>query len=338
MLERFIEGGAFPGAVAAASRGGVIVLQEASGHYTYECDAPAVREDTRYDLASVTKVFTSVAILTLVDQREINLADPVQKYLPVLTGDLGTITIQQLLTHTSGLPSVPELHVQYPSRKDLEEALFSVPLEHRPGKAVLYTSLGYQYLGYIIEMVSGLRLDAYIEEVILSPCHLDNTGFAPARSQRREIAPTEYSSVRGSLIQGEVHDENSAVLGGVTGHTGLFSPAHDVLAFGEALLQNDPEILTEESQCLLFSDLTSPLLPGRSAAFVIDDPLFGVWPSTTFAHTGFTGTSLFLAPDQDLVVVLLSNRVYPSRSNTRIAEARMAFHVGLMELLQSEKI
>lgn len=131
-MERFIEGGAFTGAVAAASRGGVIVLREASGHYTYECDAPAVREDMRYDLASVTKV-TSVAILTLVDQREINLADPVQKYLPVLTGGLGTITIQQLLTHTSGLPSAPELHVRHPSRKDLEEVLFSVPLEHRPG-------------------------------------------------------------------------------------------------------------------------------------------------------------------------------------------------------------
>ncbi len=337
MLERFVEANVFPGAVAAASRRGVSVLRCASGSHTYEPDAPPVQQDTLYDLASVTKVFTAVAVLTLIDQGQINLADSAQKYLPALAGDCGNITVGQLLTHTSGLPSVPELHVQHESVKDLEAAMFSVSLEYNPGEAVLYTSLGYQYLGYIIEAVSGLRLDEYIQQSILSPCGLDTVHFTPSASERSRIAPTEYSARRGRLLQGEVHDENSATLGGITGHTGLFAQVQGVLAFGEVLLTNEPEILKEESRRLLFSDLTSPLFPRRSAAFVIDDPLFGTWPSTTFSHTGFTGTSLCLVPDYDLVVVLLSNRVHPSRSNTRIANARTEFHEALIELIENKE-
>jgi CubicO group peptidase (beta-lactamase class C family) len=129
-----------------------------------------------------------------------------------------------------------------------------------------------------------------------------------------------------------VHDETSGILGGVTGHAGLFAPAAEVLRFGEALLRGD-ELGLGASRSLLFEDLTGGLDPHRSAAFVIDDEVFTTFGSTTFSHTGFTGTSLCLVPERELVVVLLTNRVNPSRDNDRIAPARTAVHRRLAELL-----
>ncbi len=134
------------------------------------------------------------------------------------------------------------------------------------------------------------------------------------------------------MVQGHVHDETSGILGGVTGHAGLFAPADEVLRFGEALLRGD-ELRLGASRNLLFEDLTGGLEPRRSAAFLIDDPVFTTFEATTFSHTGFTGTSLCLVPDRGLAIVLLGNRVNPSRDNDLIAPARTAVHQRIAGLL-----
>ncbi len=317
ILDELIAYGAFPGAVGLATAHGRSIFRAAAGRYTYDAESPAVTEDTLYDLASVSKVFTSMAVLTLINAGQISLEDRVRRFLPFLSEDREPITIRQLLTHTSGLPSVPELHRTHVTRDALESALHKIPLQCPPGQQVSYTSLGYQCLGWVIEAVTGLRLDQYVRDAILDPFGIE-AWYAPPREWRAKIAPTEYSPVRGRLLQGEVHDENSYLLGGITGHTGIFAPARSVLRFGQALLEKrDP---------LLFTDLTGGLEPHRSAAFVIDNPVFADWATPTFSHTGFTGTSLCIVPARDTVVVLLSNRVQPTRENERIVDARTRFH------------
>lgn len=323
ILDELIAGGAFPGAVGMAKAHGQLIFQEAAGRYTYEPDSPSVNLDTLYDLASVSKVFTSVSVVSLIRSGQIDLEDHVRKFLPYLAEDREPITIRQLLTHTSGLPSVPEHHKIHVTREALHIALCTVPLETLPGTKVAYTSLGYQYLGWVIETVTGTSLDRYVREAILDPYEIE-AWYTPSKDKWSGIAPTEYSIVRKRLLQGEVHDENSWLLGGVTGHTGIFAPARSVLRLGEALLEgHDP---------LLFTDLTGGLEPHRSAAFVIDDPVFADWGTTVYSHTGFTGTSLCIVPAHETVVALLSNRVQPTRENELIRDARTKFHEHVRDL------
>lgn len=324
ILDELIALGAFPGAVGIASVDGRVAFRAAAGRHTYDSASTAVTEDTMYDLASVSKVFTSVATLTLINSRQIGLEDRVRHFLPYLAEDREPITIRQLLTHTSGLPSVPELHKIHVTREALDRELRKVPLEYQPGTKVLYTSLGYQYLGWVIETVTGMGLDRYVKKAILDPFEIE-AWYTPAMERWSGIAPTEYSIVRHRLLQGEVHDENSGLLGGVTGHTGIFAPARSVLRLGEVLL--------EKADPLLFNDLTGGLDPRRSAAFVIDDPVFADWGTQVFSHTGFTGTSLCIVPGRRAVVVLLSNRVQPTRENELIKDSRTKFHAYIRDLI-----
>jgi CubicO group peptidase (beta-lactamase class C family) len=323
ILDGLIGYGAFPGAVGLATAHGRPIFRAAAGRYTYDPASPPVTEDTLYDLASVSKVFTSVAVLTLINSGQVRLEDCIRRFLPFLAEDREPVTIRQLLTHTAGLPSVPELHKTHVTREVLERELWKIPLQYPPGQQVLYTSLGYQCLGWVIEAVTGMSLDRYVREAILDPFGIE-AWYTPPPERRARIAPTEYSPVRGRLLRGEVHDENSWLLGGITGHTGLFAPARSILRLGEALL--------EQRNPLLFTDLTGGLDPCRSAAFVIDDPVFASWGTRVFSHTGFTGTSLCIEPARETVVVLLSNRVQPTRENERIREARTRFHEHVRDL------
>ncbi|MGH7920769.1 MAG: serine hydrolase domain-containing protein, partial [Candidatus Dormibacteraceae bacterium] len=202
--------------------------------------------------------------------------------------------------------------------------IVEVPPAGEPGRQVIYSSLGYLLLGWILECVTQTSLDECLRSLILDPLGLAETGFRPPKARRPAIAATEQLA-SGEVVQGQVHDETARILGGVTGHAGLFAPAADVLRFGRALLDGGPLELGA-SRSLLFQDLTGGLDPARSAAFVIDDPVFTTFGARTFSHTGFTGTSLCLVPERRLVSVLLTNRVNPTRENARIGGARTAVH------------
>jgi CubicO group peptidase (beta-lactamase class C family) len=334
-LEELVAEGAFPGAAACASLDGRRIVEDVAGRHRFAEDAPVVDAEAEYDLASVTKVFVSVAALVLVAAGEVGLDDRLGDVLDDPGADRAPITLRQLLTHTAGLPSVPQLHEDHPDREGLARALRTVPLDRAPATAVAYTSLGYQYLGWLIEAVAATPLDAFLAEAVLGPCGLERIGFLPGPHRYDAIVPTEWSPVRERLLRGEVHDENSWILGAVTGHTGLFAPAAEVLRFGEALLRDDG--LLGGARSLLFEDLTGGLQPARSAAFVRDDPQFGAWPATTWSHTGFTGTSLCLVPEQGVAAVLLSNRVQPTRANERIVDARRRWHEHVRDIAAAHR-
>lgn len=325
-LAALVAEGAFPGGVALASTGGRGTVAAAAGRMSVEAGADPVGIDTVYDLASVSKVFVSVAALTLVERGRISLDDAVARHLPGVAPETGALRVRHLLTHTGGLATGQELHHVHRATAPLRRAIEAVrPSAAEPGGAVEYSSLGYLLLGWIVEAASGAPLDRYLREAVLEPCGLRATTFAPPARLRSRIAPTEVLPTWGGTIHGVVHDEKARILGGVTGHAGLFAPAADVLRFGEALLDARHPVLGP-CRRLLFDELTGGLDPRRSAAFVIDDPVFAVWDARCLSHTGFTGTSLCLVPEAGVVAVLLTNRVHPTRRNRRIAGARTRVH------------
>ena len=331
VLDELIAEGAFPGATLMVSVGGRIVASVARGRLRAESGAAPVHIDTRYDLASVTKTFVSVAVVQLLEQGALALDDPAGRHLPELPPDKAVITIRQLLAHTGGLPVGQELHDLHHEPGPLRRALLEIPLEFPPGTRVLYSSLGYIFLGWIIERLTGTALDRHLARAIFEPCRLQRTSFEPVGCQQPDVAATERRG-DGVVIQGWVHDEKAQILGGITGHAGLFAPVADVLDFGEAVRCGD-RLGLGDGWRLLFEDLTGGLAPSRSAAFVIDDPVFSTFDAPVFSHTGFTGTSLCLVPTRRLVVSVLTNRVHPTRENDRIAGARTRIHRAVQELL-----
>ncbi|HEX4212240.1 MAG TPA: serine hydrolase domain-containing protein [Candidatus Dormibacteraeota bacterium] len=336
VLERALEAGVFPGAVARCVWRGDTVVAFAGGRLDVADLAPAVAEETLFDLASVTKIFTSVAVLSLIDRGLVGIDSELGEHLPEMPEDKRRLTVRQLLTHVGGLARGQELQGLHPERGPLRRGIESIPLISEPGTAVAYSSIGYMYLGWMIEAVTGQGLDRFFEETIIGPCGLAHTRFRPPIELRDSIAAAEYRAELGRCVQGVVHDEKSRILGGVTGHAGLFAPAEDVVALGRALIDPAGRLLGE-SRRLLYEDLTGPLSPRRSAAFIIDDPVFSDWPHPSFSHTGFTGTSLCLVPELDLVAVLLTNRVCPSRDEDRIAGVRTAFHGAVRDLIGASR-
>lgn len=330
ILPRLVQTGAFPGGVLRAE-GAVGRLEAHAGHLSVAHGAPRVRSETRYDLASVTKTYVSVATVRLVEAGTLSPADPARRFLPDLPPDKGALTVRQLLSHTGGMAPGPAVTPRPTDPEAMRRRIVEVPLAGPPGRQVIYSSLGYLLLGWILERVAGAGLDSVLRELILEPLGCRRTEFRPAGEERAAIAATERLA-SGEVVQGQVHDETARVLGGVAGHAGLFAPAAEVLRFGSALLEGD-ELRLGASRRLLFDDLTGGLEPRRSAAFVIDDPVFATFGAATFSHTGFTGTSLCLVPERELVVVLLTNRVNPSRDNDRIGPARTAIHARVAELL-----
>ena len=326
ILEQAVRERAFPCAVWRVYREDELVIEEKVGTLTYESDEP-VNFETRFDLASVSKPFTSFAVLLLASRGLISLDDPVSRYLEEMdTPEKRSITVRQCLLHTAGFVFNPELHKQYSTHRELYDILFSHPLASRPGTQVAYTSIGYQVLGYLVEKVARTDLASFMKKEIFEPFGLRVIGFNP--EDRTGICPTEYSEFRGRLLVGEVHDDNAYVLGGVCGHTGLFADVEDVCAFGRMLL-GDANPLAEPYRRGLFSNQTAGMNQSRSCAFVVNDPEFGEWDWDAFSHTGFTGTSIFLVPELRLVSVLLTNRVYPTRANEKIREVRRRLHSWL---------
>lgn len=323
---------AAPGAVAAVRVAGGPIRLAVAGRHGAEPGLPAIAPDTLFDLASVTKVVTSAGILALVADGTIRLESRIGDFFDDLDSRIADLSIRALLTHTAGLPSVPELHQEHPEPDELLAALRARPPVGAPGTTVAYTSLGFHWLGWIARKVTGLELDAFLTQAVLAPAGVQRACFRPPPTLDASIAPTGWSRHRGRVLRGEVHDENAWILGGLEGHTGLFADAEDVLRIGEALLDG---AWLGSARRYVFDDLTGGLQPARSAVFVLDDPQFG-GAEATWSHTGYTGTSLCLVPGRDAVVVLLTNRVHPRRGNERIVDARRQFHQSVLKELGAD--
>ena len=320
LLKRGVDERVFPGAVAVVAVGSDRCCV-AVGCETYDPSAPPTTTDAIFDVASLTKVVaTTTAIMQLIETGALSLEDRAARFLPRLNqGRKQEITIRQLLTHTAGFPGPYEFYRFCRTREQLIEAIYAVELFYRPGDKRLYDDISFMLLALIVERIVSASFDRFCEQNIFQPSQMVDTGFRP-QAGGHQIIPTEIDLDRGGLLRGVVHDENAYVLGGVAGHAGLFSRALDLLRFATIMAGgNEPicRVLREESirrvrRCEwrdgegeygLGWDRVRPHYMGT-----VDDP-------DTIGHTGFTGTSIVISPRRALAIVLLSNRVYPKRSD-----------------------
>ncbi len=314
---------AFPGAVVAVGSRGRVVLLAAVGHYGIDDPRPMTPE-TVFDLASLTKVIgLTTACMMLVQEGALDLDAPVQRYVPAFQGPgKDRVTIRHLLTHSSGLPAWRPLYTETTTRAMALALADTTPLAAEPGRVMVYSDVGAMVLMQAVEAITGERIDRVLARRLFEPLGMTSTRYLPPPEWRDRIAPTERSQ-DGTIIRGTVHDENAWRLGGVSGHAGLFSTAPDLARFATWLLaawHRDSLHAREWTR-------RQGIPPGSSRALGWDTPSENSSAGTklgpnTFGHTGFTGTSMWIDPDRDLFIILLTNRVHPTRENGRIARVR----------------
>ncbi|WP_051367037.1 serine hydrolase domain-containing protein [Hamadaea tsunoensis] len=286
-------------------------------------------ESTVFDFASITKMFTAVVMLTLVEQGVLGLDEPVAGWLASFQdGQRRQVTLRHLLSHTSGLPAVLPLATDWPDRDARVAAVLNAPLRHAPGTAFEYSCVGFMLAGFLAEQVTGQTLPELVAERICRPLGLADTGFRPAAPLVARTAATELQPDRG-LVHGSVHDESSWSLGGTAGNAGIFGTATDLARFGEMLRSGGSPILRKGTVAEMTRDQLRPELdPGYRHGLgvrIADPQSMGMLArSGAYGHTGFTGTSLVVDPGRGLVVVLLTNRVHPSRDWSTVADLRQA--------------
>ncbi len=321
-----------PGAVVLVARRGVIAKWKAYGYaalYTnadYDKMAHPVpmQKDTIFDLASVSKLFTATAVMQLWDEGKIQLDAPVAKYLPKFAAHgKQDVTVRQLLTHTSGLrpdPLTPIFDVPGTRQQRLDYVL-QLPLGYRPGTRYVYSDSNFITLGALVEKLSGEREDVFLRKHLTGPLHMDSTLYNPPASLRPRIAASEYQpwNHRG-LLRGQVEDGNAWALGGVAGHAGLFSDAHDLAIFGQMMLNGGTydgvRVLSQKAVKLLLTNWNKKFPEDATGlGWSIDRGyLMGALTGPhTAGHEGYTGTMIVINKPNDVVAVLLTNRVHPTR-------------------------
>jgi CubicO group peptidase (beta-lactamase class C family) len=329
--------GAFPGAAwLVGGREGV--LERGAAGVLGRGLGPA-EPDTIYDLASLTKIFVTLALMRQLEDGLVSLEDTVGEFLPAWRNSpKGDITIYALLTHTSPIPALSEFYRKCGSREELLEAILRGPVrEDSPGR-VEYTCEGFIVLGEILSAIDGTSLDLALRRRVLEPLGMEDTCFNPPAELTARIAPTEDCPWRGKVLRGQVHDENAAVMGGISGNAGLFSTVDDLAKIARALLfppAGEAPFLRRATVDLMTRNHTAGkgqnrglgwILPGPGAAAAGD-----FMSSLGFGHTGFTGTSLWIDPGSGLYGILFSNRIHPGRDNNAIFRVRRIFH-NLMAL------
>ncbi|HYW51761.1 MAG TPA: serine hydrolase domain-containing protein [Gemmatimonadaceae bacterium] len=331
VLARAVADGAFPGAVAmVGNRAGVVATFGAG-----QLDArDSVRPDARtiYDLASLTKVIATTSLmLHLVDRGRVQLDAPVVRYLPEWRGPrASTITVRQLLAHSSGLAAWRAFYKEAVDKADARAQLMLVGPEVPPGTRYLYSDMNFMLLGMVAEKVTGMSLDRAFATIIARPLKLADTRFLPDSSTIARTAPTEFDPWRQRQLRGEVHDENASRFEGVSGHAGLFSTATDLSRIARLWLNRgtqDGVRIASPRTVAIFTRAQDSLVSRRALGWEMatGGNSGGRRVSTSaFGHTGFTGTSIWIDPTRDLFVILLTNRVNPTRENRKIGAVRTA--------------
>jgi serine-type D-Ala-D-Ala carboxypeptidase len=349
-LEDAISARAFPAASIAVTHRDRLVALKSFGHFTTEANSPLVTPATLFDLASVTKaVATTTMSMILYERGLLELETPVVGVVPEFTSDASgkpdprrrDVTFRMLLAHSSGLPAYEKLFLKAHSRDDLLRAAFTTSLSTDPGTHAEYSDIGFILLAAALERIAAESLNVFCQREIFGPLAMINTTFKPPADTRRQIPPTaDDRTFRKKIIQGEVQDENASVLGGVAGHAGLFSTAEDLARFAHAMLHGGRPILRPETVALFTRRESAP--PGTSRALGWDTPstpsqsgkYFG---PRSFGHLGFTGTSLWIDPDLQLAITLLTNRTWPDCANQAIKQVRPKFHDAIVEALNASK-
>ncbi len=340
---------AFPGAVLAVGQHGRLVALKSFGRIESTADAPPMPVNALFDLASLTKVIgTTTAAAILYDRHQLDLDAPVVRYLPAFGGTAGhdRITVRQLLTHSSGLKLTGLLWQHASDRQGILHQIDTMAAPDAPGTVYRYQDINLILMGEIVERITGMPLDRFLHKEVFGPLGMTDTGFRPPAALLPRIAPTEQDDTfRHILVRGVVHDENSYVMGGVAGHAGLFSTARDLATLAQLYLDggvsHGRRLLRASTVALFMTPQNLP--PGSTRALGWDMPskdggLAGPLASPrAIMHTGFTGTSIYIDPDRDAFVILLTNRVNPTRDNPLITQARPAIHTAVLTTLDAQR-
>jgi CubicO group peptidase (beta-lactamase class C family) len=337
VLDAGLAARAFPAAVVEVGHASGAIAQIAGGRLRYDADAPSCTTDTIFDLASLTKVIATTSfVMRAIDAGRLALDAPVASYLPDWRdAPHAPITIRHLLDHSSGLPAHARFWEQHRGRPAFERAIHEAGLDRPIGSSAIYSDLGFMTLGFIAADVFDAPLDRQLDE--LTSVLDDRTlAYLPPEAWLARTAPTEFDPWRGRLLCGEVHDENAAALGGVAGHAGVFGTAAAVGAFARLVLRTFQTQTWLGTSALMQTMAAKSIVPGSSRALGWDTMLPTSSCGTRLSpaaigHTGFTGTSLWIDPLQDLYVVLLTNRVHPTRSNDGIRAVRPRLHDAVVE-------
>jgi uncharacterized protein YbbC (DUF1343 family)/CubicO group peptidase (beta-lactamase class C family) len=326
-----------PGAVVLVARHGRIAWRKAYGSRAVEPQREIMTADTIFDLASLTKIVaTATSIMILVEQGKVRLSDPAVEFIPEMKGGgRDAITIEQLLTHTTGFAPDFDLRERWTGYDEAIKRLYREPLRNQPGARFVYSDINYIALGEVVHRVSGQMLDEFARRNIFLPLGMRDTGFNPAAGLRSRIAPTEKR--RGQMnylgdsgenagpqgeqwLRGQVHDPTSFRMSGVAGHAGLFSTADDLAIFCQMILNggtyNGARILSPMGVATMtrpraIADNGSARGLGWDIATSFSTNKGDLFPLGSFGHTGFTGTSMWIDPASDSFVIFLSNRVHP---------------------------
>jgi serine-type D-Ala-D-Ala carboxypeptidase len=323
VIERGIKAGGYPGAAVVVGRKGAAVWEKGFGRLGWtEESGPVIAERTIYDLASLTKVIgTTTAVMILFDEGKLHLDDQVVKYIPEFTGGgKENVTLRMLLEHRSGLPAGRDIWRIAHTPEEARAAVISTPLFAAPGQYYEYSDLGADMLGFAVEAVAGEPLDTFLQRRVFTPLGMTDTHYRPDASLRGRIAPTEITPPRGYPLRGEVHDENAYALGGVAGHAGLFSTVSDLSIFAQMMLNGgtyDGTRIVSDSTVQLFTHRGSVAKSTRALGWDTCAGSFGCGKylgSDAYGHTGYTGTSLWIDPDHEMFVILLTNRVHAAKA------------------------
>jgi len=333
---------AFPAASIAITLQGELAALKAFGRFNYEPDSPAVTITSVFDLASVSKVIATTSMAMILYQRGLlDLETPVVAIVPEFAGGDSRrreVTVHMLLAHSSGLPAYEKLFLKAKTKADLLAAAFATALAADPGTSSAYSDIGFIILGVALERIADETLDRFCQREVFGPMGMARTTYNPPTSWRHSIPPTaEDRDFRHRIIQGEVQDENASMLGGVAGHAGLFATAEDVATFSYAMLHGG--LVRPETLALFTRREISPA--GTSRALGWDTPSAPsqsgkYFSPDSFGHLGYTGTSLWIDPQRQLSITLLTNRTWPDCNNQSIRQVRPKFHDAIIAALEGQ--
>ncbi len=346
LMNKAIRDSVFPGAVLVIGNKDSIIYQKAFGHYTYDTSSPAMQLNTIFDLASVSKVVgTTTAAMMLYDEGKLKLDDKVIKYLPEFYNHgKDKITIRNLLLHNSGLPAFKKYYDVYNTEEEVINDIMNSELIYEPGSKYVYSDLGMITLQKVIERITGMGLDEFLEKKLFKPLGMNRTMYNPPDSLKNQCAPTEIDTFyRMRPLQGEVHDERAYMLHGVAGHAGLFSTGPDLAKFLRMMLNGGRlngrafiKISTIEQWTTNQSKQSTRGLGWDTKSREGYSSFGSLFSENSYGHTGYTGTSVWVNKDKQIFVILLTNRVYPTRKNRKIIKFRPVIHDAIYKALFNE--
>ena len=357
---------ASPGVALAIGRKGKLVRLRGYGRLDWDAAAPPATPSSLWDMASVTKVSaTTSAAMILVEAGRLDLDAPVVDYLPWWSsGDplKETVKVRHLLLHRAGLPPFRRFFLEMEGKDAYKQAISDLPLDYTPGESTVYSDIGLMTLAFIVEEVTGSNLEDFLNDRVWGPLGMQDTGFRPDPALLPRIAPTEVDTTfRFTHVHGVVHDENAFAIGGVAGHAGLFSSARDMAVLAQALLSGGmvpscslepgagvPCSAPRPGSVRIAAPTSVELFTRRhdstsSRALGWDTPEDGsssgdYLTERAFGHTGFTGTSIWVDPELDLFVVLLTSRTNPTRANSKHVRLRRTLHDAVAQAITDRSV